>query len=97
MKKVEVLTTCDPCAAWAGREVSEDVVTERVGEWTVDLCPAHRSELSGVLAMIAEFGARPVTRRKRAQEPAVPAGEATKAPSRRGGARARQRRENAKG
>jgi hypothetical protein len=109
MRQVEIVVTCDPCAAWKGAEVSEGVETVPVaGGQTLDLCPVHREGLREVIALIAEWGASPEPTRKRTRRapeaaparaggpPPSPASEVNGKPrNRRGGKRARARREGA--
>lgn len=105
MRRVEILTTCDACLAWKGREVAEGVETVSViGEHTLDLCAEHRDGMRAVLGLVAEFadGAavgraaqpRMSKARREAAEAEVDAALAGTR-NRRGGKRARARRANA--
>lgn len=105
MRQIQILVTCDACAAWHQSENSTDVETVPVSAGqTLDLCGSHRTDLAPLLALIAEWGQRPERNhggRKRAaataeatSAPLAPA-QASNAPSKRGGKRARQRRANA--
>jgi hypothetical protein len=105
MRKIEILVTCDACAAWHQTDNSTDVATVPVSAGqTLDLCGSHRTDLAPFLALIAEWGQAPERNhggRKRATvaveatSAAVAPVEAPRAPNRRGGKRARQRRTNA--
>lgn len=98
MRQVQVLVTCDPCQAWHGAENLEGVQTVSVaGGQTLDLCPDHRRDLAPFLALVAEWGATPSSNggsRKRASAPVVEQEAPTAARNRRGGKRARARRNN---
>ena len=100
MRQTRIRVTCDACQAWKGREVEEGVETVPVSHGqTLDLCPDHREGMRAVLALIAEWGAAPVkgSKRNAASTPvatSVPVAPTNggNLPSKRGGARARQRR-----
>lgn len=101
MRQVRIRVTCDACQAWHNVETEEGVETvPAAGGQTLDLCPSHRTELAPFLALVAEWGATPSSNgagkgaRAPRSAPVAPA-ETGKAPNRRGGARARQRRANA--
>jgi hypothetical protein len=102
MRLVIESTICDACLAWKGTEVDEGVEAVTVGPGrTLALCPEHREGTSRVFALVAEFAEGGTGRRKRngaavahraAPTSGVPA--VTDRPNRRGGARARARRNN---
>lgn len=105
MRQIQILVTCDACAAWHQSENSDGVQTVPVGGGqTLDLCGSHRSDLAPFLALVAEWGQAPERNhggRKRAAGPAVATSapvapeQPARAASKRGGKRARQRRANA--
>ncbi len=104
MRQIQILVTCDACAAWHQSDNSAEVATVPVSAGqTLDLCGSHRTDLAPFLALIAEWGQAPERNggRKRAAVSAV-ATSAPVAPSeggntatKRGGKRARARRANA--
>jgi hypothetical protein len=111
MKRTVVNLTCDACTAWKGAEVTDGVVSVPVpGGQTVDLCPAHHDATRRVFELVAEWGVTPErSRRSRAVPADAPRSSApevvnghtapqnghTAPQNRRGGKRARERRERA--
>jgi hypothetical protein len=104
MKQIQILVTCDACAAWHSTSNSTDVGTVQASaSQTLDLCGSHRADLAPLLSLIAEWGATPERGSKRkasslpvasTSAPEAPA-QSSNGASKRGGARARQRRANA--
>jgi len=104
MRLVLETTICDACLAWKGAEVDEGVErVDVVAGSTLDLCPEHREGTSRVFALLAEFGTGAelvkATRKRAAAVARVAptngaAAVAAPAPNRRGGKRARARRNN---
>lgn len=100
MRQITVVVECDPCMAWQGRTTTDGVETvPAAGTQTLDLCPEHREALAPFLALVAEWGTSPeaTTRGRRTVRTPDPEAAPTAPRNRRGGKRARARRENATG